>query len=130
MGTESARHDEVDAARVNEIKRLLDQPGGGPEAVAKQFGKVELGSDEYKTAQQQRRAAVARRQQAAEARERNARQNRSLHARDRRRAEGGQDKVSTAELRDRLKQGQKDLRAADQESARAKDLGRDRVRAR
>lgn len=130
MGADSARRDEVDAARVSEIKRLLDQPGGGPEAVAKQFGKVELSSGEYKAAQHQRRAAVARRQQSAEARERTASQSQSLRARDQQRAAGGQEKVSTAELRDRLKQGQKDIRAAGQESARAKDLGRDRVRAR
>lgn len=130
MSAGSARREAVDAARVSEIRRLLDQPGGGPEAVAKEFGKVELSSGEYKAAQQQRKAAVARRQQAAEARERTARQSRDQRTQNQQRAENSQGAASTAELRGRLRQGQKDLRAADRDSARAKDHGRDRVRTR
>ncbi len=99
-------------ARTSEIRRLLDQ--GGPDEVAKQFGKSSLSSDEYKAAQRQRQAAQARRRDAAESRARDARQQ-SVQ-----KTEGA--------ARPRTRQEMVDAqRKFERSGARAAERGRDRV---
>ncbi|MBS4103092.1 hypothetical protein [Tsukamurella paurometabola] len=121
--TESTKRQEaVDAERVAEIRRLLEQPGGQDE-VSKRFGKSALSSDEYKVAQRQRQEAQARRREAAEARQREASRDRANTARRAQRSVGGAQSV--AEVRELARQGQKDLRSAQRRAAA--EQSKDRV---
>ena len=61
---------EVDAERVEQIRRLLDAEGEA--AVQHRFGEEELNSEEFRAAQRQRQQARARHQAAAEKRVREA----------------------------------------------------------
>ncbi len=61
---------EVDAERVEQIRRLLDAEGEA--AVQHRFGEEELNSEEFRIAQRQRQQARARHQAAAEKRVREA----------------------------------------------------------
>lgn len=99
--------------RTAEIRRLLDQPGGQDE-VAKQFGKAELSSAEYRTAQRQRQAAQARRREAAENRAREARR--------------GAEDVSSGADRPRTRQEMVDAqRKFERSGAKSAERSRDRA---
>ncbi|MFJ7619816.1 hypothetical protein ACIQYZ_13545 [Rhodococcus erythropolis] len=127
MATEAERRlEQVDAERVAEIRRMLEQPGGSDE-VAKKFGKAELATDEFKTARRQRQEAQTRRREAAEAREREAEKQRAAartQAQDRSRPDRSSDAV---DLRSKLKEGRKDLAAADKRSQQQRGQSRSEV---
>lgn len=126
MATEAERRlEQVDSEKVAAIKQMLDQPGGQDE-VAKRFGKSELTSEEFATARRQQAEARARRREAAEKREQDARQERSQVVRTA--EKGAQRATDPAQVRDRLKEGQKNLRKAEQQSrARSQARADDKV---
>lgn len=121
----------VDAEKVSAMKSLLDQ--GGQDELVKQFGTSALASDEYRAAQRQRQRAQAQRREAAEAR---AREGITQREQRRKMAQQQQAKAAavtdTAELRQRLREGNKDLRKLEQGNkarTQSREQGRDRVQA-
>lgn len=142
MATEAERRQElVDEAKVREMKAMLDVPGGRDEIV-KKFGHSAVDTKEYEAAAAQHKRAQAQRRAGSEERDRRAQQAKEFEARKaghERRAQAAKEReaarpASTAELQDRLRQGQKNIRAADQRAARdrerSSELGRDRVQVR
>ncbi|UZF54052.1 hypothetical protein LH935_14900 [Gordonia polyisoprenivorans] len=106
------RAEQVDAEQVAAMRRMLAEPGG-EQAVAKRYGAQAVNSAEFKLAQRQREAIVSRQR---EMREKAAKADQQRRQSDHR-GQQGNERASTDEVRERVRQGQRDLKTADKRAA-------------